>query len=80
MRVTPLQMAVMLSAVANGGTVYQPRLVQGVGRTTEKGTKATKEYPVAVKRGDLGVKAENLAAVKEGLRAVVTEGTGKMQQ
>jgi len=76
-RVTPLQMAVMLSAVANGGTVYQPRLVQGVGRTTEKGTKATKEYPVAVKRGDLGVKAENLAAVKEGLRAVVTEGTGK---
>ncbi|MCX6936114.1 MAG: penicillin-binding transpeptidase domain-containing protein, partial [Verrucomicrobia bacterium] len=28
-RVTPLQMAVMISAVANGGTVYQPRLVQG---------------------------------------------------
>ena len=76
-RVTPLQMAVMLSAVANGGTVYQPRLVQGVGRTTEKGTKATKEYPVAVKRGDLQVKPENLAAVREGLRAVVTEGTGK---
>jgi len=76
-RVTPLQMAVMVSAVANGGTVYRPRLVQGVGRTTEKGTKATKEYPVAVKRGDLGVKPENLAAVREGLRAVVTEGTGK---
>ena len=76
-RVTPLQMAVMLSAVANGGTVYRPRLVQGVGKTTENGTQATKEYPVAVKRGDLGVRPENLAAVREGLRAVVTEGTGK---
>jgi penicillin-binding protein 2 len=76
-RVTPLQMAVMLSAVANGGTVYRPRLVQGVGKTTENGTQATKEYPVAVKRGDLGVRPENLSAVREGLRAVVTEGTGK---
>ena len=76
-RVTPLQMAVMLSAVANGGTVYRPRLVQGVGKTTENGTQATKEYPVAVKRGCLGVRPENLAAVREGLRAVVTEGTGK---
>ena len=76
-RVTPLQMAVMLSAVANGGTVYRPRLVQGVGKTTENGTQATKEYPVAVKRGDLGVRPENLTAVREGLRAVVTEGTGK---
>jgi len=76
-RVTPLQMAVMLSAVANGGTVYRPRLVQGVGKTTENGTQATKEYPVAVKRGNLGVRPENLTAVREGLRAVVTEGTGK---
>lgn len=76
-RVTPLQMAVMLSAVANGGTVYRPRLVQGVGKTTENGTQATKEYPVAVKRGDLGVRPANLTAVREGLRAVVTEGTGK---
>ncbi|NBS83460.1 MAG: penicillin-binding protein 2 [Verrucomicrobia bacterium] len=76
-RVTPLQMAVMLSAVANGGTVYQPRLVQGVGLTTETGTKVTREYPVSVKRGDLGVRPANLDAVKAGLRAVVMEGTGK---
>ncbi len=76
-RVTPLQMAVMISAVANGGTVYQPRLVQGIGQTTEHGTRATREFPAAVKRGDLGVKPENLAAIREGLRAVVTEGTGK---
>ena len=76
-RVTPLQMAGMVSAVANGGTVYRPRLVQGIGKTTEQGTQATKEFAIASKRSDLGVKPENLAAVREGLRAVVTEGTGK---
>jgi len=76
-RVTPLQMSVMMSAVANDGSVYHPRLVQGVALSTETGVKAVREFPAAVKRGDLGVKPENLAAVREGLRAVVTEGTGK---
>lgn len=76
-RVTPLQMTVMMSAVANDGTVYRPRLVQGVAVSTEAGVKPVREFPAAVKRGDLGVKLENLAAIREGLRAVVTEGTGK---
>lgn len=76
-RITPLQMTVMAAAVANNGTVYHPRLVQGVAVSTEAGVKPIREFPVAVKRGDLGVKPENLEAVREGLRAVVTEGTGR---
>jgi penicillin-binding protein 2 len=39
--------------------------------------KPVREFPVAVKRGDLGVGPKNLEAVREGLRAVVTEGTGR---
>ena len=76
-RVTPLQMTVMMSAVANGGSVYAPRLVQAVVVSSEGEVQPVREFPRAVKRADLGVRPENLEAVREGLRAVVTEGTGK---
>jgi len=60
--VTPVQMARLYGAVANGGTLVTPHLVEGA--TTP--------------RRWLGLKPETLRVLREGLRMVVTEGTGKI--
>lgn len=70
---TPLQMCVMMASVANGGVVYQPRLVnayydQNLNRT---------EVPPVVARSTLDMKKSDIDAVREGLIAVVEGGTGK---
>ena len=62
--VTPLQMARLTALVANGGRLVQPHLVRpGPGQPAE--------LPDPV---DLHLKPETLAAVREGLWAVVNEG------
>ncbi len=73
--VTPLQMAVLAGALANGGTVYRPRLVQAV--TDAKG-KVVREYP-RQKGRRVNVSAESLTLVKDALWGVVNEprGTGR---
>lgn len=73
---TPLQMATMISAVANGGTVYQPRLVRAVTRNTPDGVEVVKEYPVR-KLSELGIRPDYLSGLKEGLQACGLNGTGK---
>jgi penicillin-binding protein 2 len=74
---TPLQMATFLCAVANGGTVYQPRLYSRV--VDYKGdTKA--EIPEGQVYSQLGVKSSDLKAVQEGMREVVSEGTATLAQ
>ena len=74
--VTPLQMAVMVAAVANGGNVLAPRLVRAITRMEGTETKLLKEFPVR-KRGELGIKPEHLRGLQLGMRAVVEAGTGK---
>ena len=70
---TPLQMATFLCAVANGGTVYQPRLYSRV--VDYKGdTKA--EIPEGQVYSTLGVRPSDLKAVQEGMREVVQENGG----
>jgi penicillin-binding protein 2 len=64
--VTPLQMARVAAAIANGGKLVRPHLVKSVG-----GQAQAIEPP-----RDLGFKPETLAIVKSGMRAVVAEGTG----
>ncbi|MBX3745910.1 MAG: hypothetical protein KF833_11435 [Verrucomicrobiae bacterium] len=73
--VTPLQMAVMTAAVANGGRVLEPRLVRGI--ETAEGRLLSQE-PVRV-RGELGVSARHLALVRAAMVADVEEreGTGR---
>jgi len=74
---TPLQMATFLCAVANGGTVYQPRLYSRV--VDYKGeTKA--EIPAGQVYSTLDVKPSDLKAVQEGMRQVVAEGTATLAQ
>jgi len=60
---TPVQMAVMMSAVANNGTVYKPSILKG-------------STPEIVKKAN--IRPETLEIVKDGLKGVVNEpgGTG----
>lgn len=79
--VTPLQIVTMTSSIANGGTVYYPRLLLGETKEVEDPetglvkNEPQKEFPI-VARARLA-SPEAIAAVKEGMRAVVEEGTGK---
>lgn len=70
--VTPLQMAVMYSAIANGGTLYRPQLVLKLG-SQDMGPEEIIQPEVT---GRLPVSADNLAAIKQGLRGVVAGAHG----
>jgi penicillin-binding protein 2 len=74
--VTPLQIAVMLSAVANGGTVLSPRLVSRI--ESYDSDETILSFPDHKVRDNLGVSARSLSIVHEAMRADVerTEGTG----
>jgi penicillin-binding protein 2 len=72
LQVTPLQMAVAYSAIANGGTVYKPQLVLRIG-SQDQGPEEVLPTEVV---GTLPVKPENLAAIKQGLRGVVAGAVG----
>jgi penicillin-binding protein 2 len=78
--VTPLQMATMTAAIANGGTVFWPRLVQRVepSELAEAGDGAV-AYPPARVRSELGVRPASLEVIREIMRADVdaAEGTGR---
>jgi penicillin-binding protein 2 len=69
--VTPLQMARVTAAVANGGTLYRPRLVD---RITEWDGDHVSQNSVE-KMGELPVSPGHLATVRSGMRGAVTRGT-----
>jgi penicillin-binding protein 2 len=74
---TPLQMATFLCSVANGGTVYRPRLYSRVVDYTGKTKTEVAEGQVY---NTLGVKPSDLRAVQEGMREVVAQGTATLAQ
>ncbi len=67
---TPLQIVNSIAAVANGGTLYVPRVVSQVrapdGRTTQN-------PPKVIRNGIVG--SDVLRIVREGMRETVTDGT-----
>jgi penicillin-binding protein 2 len=69
---TPLQMATFLCAVANGGTVYQPRLYS---RVVDCNGKDQPAPPEGMVYNTLDVRPSDLKAVQEGMRQVV-QGDG----
>jgi penicillin-binding protein 2 len=75
--VSPLQIAVMTSALANGGKVLWPRLVLRLEPSEPQFGEKGSEFPVRV-RDELGVKPENLRLIQEAMLAEVEErgGTG----
>jgi len=69
-QVTPLQITRLVAAVANGGTLYQPLLLQKVGVISEPSYIA-KPIP----NGQLGVKPEVLKGVRDAMCDVTTNAT-----
>jgi penicillin-binding protein 2 len=70
--VSPLQMAMAISVVANGGTLYRPHLVDEVTDATGKVVQHIK--PEVQRQGF--VSASNLATVREGMKLAVDEPQG----
>ena len=70
--VTPLQVAAFFAALANGGTLYRPALVESLSTVTgEKTYTFTPDL-----QGELPISEKTLAALAEGLRMVVEEQRG----
>ena len=77
MEVTPLQVAVMIAAIANDGKVLKPRLVDRIEPLDPASPDAPVVFPKGVVRNELGVKPRNLAILREAMLAdVETGGTG----
>jgi penicillin-binding protein 2 len=76
--VTPLQMAIMVGAIANGGKVLWPRLVQRVEPPEPHNADQVILYPTRDPRDELGVSPRSLEITREGMLGDVEEGgTGK---
>ncbi|HLG28595.1 MAG TPA: penicillin-binding transpeptidase domain-containing protein, partial [Candidatus Brocadiales bacterium] len=71
--VTPLQVTIMMSAVANGGWVIKPHLLKKI--TDNNGRTVFEKIPEP--RIWLNVPLEYQSAVQSGLRRVVTNGTAR---
>ena len=69
--VTPLQMAVATAAIANGGTVYEPRVVRELRDTNGK---VVQPWQPSV-RNQLDVDPEILRVVREGMALCTLMGT-----
>ncbi|MEK7537760.1 MAG: penicillin-binding protein 2 [Patescibacteria group bacterium] len=76
LEVTPLQVAAAVGAVANGGTLYQPRLVQAI--RNPDGTTARNIAPRSLT--DQVVPASVLTTVRAGMRAGVISGSSRAMQ
>ena len=77
--VTPIQMACMISAVANGGTVYWPRLVQRVKNGSDTDDSEPSDVRMAQVRTKLNIRPQFFDLVRAAMRDDVLsdEGTGK---
>ncbi len=68
--VTPLQLAVASAAIANGGTLYRPQMVEAFTAATGK---VVAELPPE-RNAQLPISPENLLAIQEGMRLSVASG------
>lgn len=69
--VTPLQIASMTSIIANGGTLYRPRLIKEIIDPINKGSQIVKSEIIA----DKIINAEYIKEVRFGMRDCVTNGS-----
>ena len=76
LQVTPLQMANLYAAIANGGTLYRPQLVL---RIAAPGEMPVYEFkPEIIDR--LPLTPDQLDVIREGLRGVITDRRGTARQ
>ena len=72
LQVTPLQVARMIAAIGNGGTLYQPQIVDRV--ESAEGEILSEFQPIV--QGTVPVSTENLEAIQEGMVGVVRDPKG----
>jgi penicillin-binding protein 2 len=77
MAVTPLQMAVLTAALANGGTVLWPRLVDRIESQDPASDAPPIVFPKGRVRDHLGVSQRSLGVLRNAMRAEVEQGTGR---
>ncbi len=79
MAVTPLQMAVAYAAIANGGKVLWPRLVERIEPQDPASSEAPTVFPSGVVRSELDVHPRNLKILRDDMLAETEdpEGTGR---
>jgi penicillin-binding protein 2 len=77
--VTPLQMAVAYSAIANGGKIFWPRLVMRVEPQDRLAGATATNFPAAMLRDQLGVSGRSLRILHDAMLGETedAEGTGK---
>jgi penicillin-binding protein 2 len=80
MAVTPMQMTVAYAAIANGGTVLKPRLVERIEPQDPASGEVTTNFPAGLVRDHLGVSARNLKILHDAMLAETEEGTGQAAQ
>ncbi len=67
--VTPMQMAVMTAAIANGGKVYWPRIVDRIEPQDPASGEAVHHFPAAQVRNDLGVPPRVVELIHDAMYA-----------
>jgi penicillin-binding protein 2 len=70
--VTPIQLVNAYASLANGGTVYQPRLVKRIETADGRVLKTFEPQ----QKGSIGLSERNIELLKYGLWGVVNEGGG----
>ena len=74
--VTPLHVTSWTATIANGGTIYQPRLVY---KTINPQSGVTTEKPPIVLEQNV-VSQEHIAVIQRAMRQTVTQGSGRSLQ
>jgi penicillin-binding protein 2 len=76
MAVTPIQMAVAYSAIANGGTVLWPRLVERIEPQDPASGETATNFPSGVERDQIGVSERSLKILHEAMLSETEDPKG----
>ncbi len=71
---TPLQMCNAVAAIANGGTLYKPQLVESITRYDPKGAKRIVRRMEPVVARKVGVSQKTLSTIVQAMEAVMQPG------
>jgi len=75
LQTTPLQVASAYCAIANGGTLYKPQIVNKIIEGSGNSATTIRQFSPEIIRDNF-IDAENLAIVRQGMRDGVTEDYG----